>query len=436
MADADPVPNKPVPFGYKCQWLAIKTEDTKAVADAVFLRNAQPATWQEGIQWAYGSKLFVSPPVDGWSLVVGNCLPDAGRPDGPDWQPDRCTPLIVHLSKRFGEVQYFGTHRIAEYHAWMKACAGRILRACAYLGEQGVTIWNRGGLTPEENKLGFTSPRESSNAGEDTFTEIFPDEDFVMQIAGKWSINPQTLEGYGSNSTMGLVGDLGPAFFRVDRRKITYGEYWRMFPGLTVVKAWLVKLLGLGVESRSFAPIGSPLDFDYDYVPDYAKRLMDPFVRFAESRDQRVMLVRAVPTLDVAQSYEVDFLNGDGTIVTIIPFARAQFAYPPNESSCITFLSPLDGDNVLETSNVRSWLTPRDGEMLFAMTGSSAEETFARHVERVEENRSRLRRIPTTEVGFSDFLRELQRADEDHRCRRGLYVEMAQDEVNHVRGLE
>jgi hypothetical protein len=425
------VPNKPVPFGYKCQWLAIKTEDTQAVAGAVFLRNARPATWQEGIQGAYESKLFVSPSVDGWTFVVGNCLPNAGHPDGPDWNPDRCTPLIVHLSKRFGEVQYFGTQRIVEYHAWAKACSGHIFRAYAYLGEQGVTIWNRGELTPEELSLGFSASPESSLA------EIFPDEEAVMQIAGKWSINPQILEGYESSSATGLVGDFGPTFFKVNRRKITYGEYWRMLPGLNAVKAWLMKALGLGVDGCSYAPSGSLLTFDYDYVPEYAKRLMDPYVRFAKSKDQRVMIVEALPGLDLREGYGVNFLNGAGTIITVVPYARAQVAYPPNESSCISFISPLDGENVdvMVTSNDRCWATPREGKTLFAMTGSSAEETFARHVERVEESRSRIRRIPTTELGLSAFLRELHKADEDHNRRRELYIEMAQDEVNCVRGL-
>ena len=148
--------------------------------DALNLKNRQPANWASGIRQAYGlKKVFVTPPVQGWTLVVGLALPDAGD----SRHPDRCTPLLRNLSRQLGEVQYFGTHRVGEYHAWAKAENGAITRAYAYVGEEGVTLWNTGPQTTEEKALGFAFDDNKS-----------PNEEDVMKIAGKWSINPQKLE--------------------------------------------------------------------------------------------------------------------------------------------------------------------------------------------------------------------------------------------------
>lgn len=187
-------PDKPRAFGYKCAWLAIHSEDTKAILEALNLKNPRAANWATGIEQAYGlERVFVTPPVQGWTLVVGLALPEAGG----SGHPDQCTPLLRRLSKQLGEVQYFATHRVVEYHAWAKAENGVIARAYAYVGEEGITLWNVGVLTPEEKALGFK------------FDEThFPNEEDVMKIAGKWSLNPLKLEEMNLQPGVGVVGKL------------------------------------------------------------------------------------------------------------------------------------------------------------------------------------------------------------------------------------
>ncbi|GHT00739.1 hypothetical protein AGMMS50296_9050 [Alphaproteobacteria bacterium] len=67
----------PVAFGYKCAWLAFPTEQTAEVVKAVEFKQMSKANWQTGIDAAYGyeSKIaFVTPPVQGWTFVVGTIL--------------------------------------------------------------------------------------------------------------------------------------------------------------------------------------------------------------------------------------------------------------------------------------------------------------------------------------------------------------------------
>lgn len=200
----NPGPDTPRSFGYKCNWLAIRTDDPAKVVEALQLTDARPSSWESGIEAGYIGRVFVSPPVDGWILAVSSSLPS---------EPDTVAPFIEVLSRHFDEVQYFGTHRVVEYHAWALARAGRIVRAYAYVGERGETLWDVGARTAGEIELGvkFFNERSPEAKDEKYFerTDLtYPGEEYVMQIAGKWSINPQELEEMGLPESSGFVGRL------------------------------------------------------------------------------------------------------------------------------------------------------------------------------------------------------------------------------------
>jgi hypothetical protein len=112
--DKEPVveSDSPEPFGFKCAWLAIKTEDSPAVAQALGLQNGRKCGWQKGIAAAYAGDVFVTPPIKGWVLAVSFSLPEIHG----NTRPDKLSPLVKMLSEKFAEVQYFGTHRVVEYH--------------------------------------------------------------------------------------------------------------------------------------------------------------------------------------------------------------------------------------------------------------------------------------------------------------------------------
>jgi hypothetical protein len=49
----EPIPDYPVAFGYKQQWLAVRDRDSQALADALGWEDTKPSTWREGIGRAY-----------------------------------------------------------------------------------------------------------------------------------------------------------------------------------------------------------------------------------------------------------------------------------------------------------------------------------------------------------------------------------------------
>jgi len=255
------IPERPVPFGYKQIWLAVRDSEPQIVADTMGLSGTRASTWKEGIELAYEQghdrerrqyrqrqEIFVSPPVSGWTLAVGGigALPEPGM---PEWSPWLC-----HLSLILGHVQFFGTHRVSGVVAWAKAERGRIMRAYCNVG--GETIVNECDSTPEEVSLGFdfvdetrATPAEivahqakvdaerarwetlmievqalraKAKARAEEFDEgildderyffrydlLVPGEESVMILAGRWSLDPTRLEEHQTEPSLGLVGKI------------------------------------------------------------------------------------------------------------------------------------------------------------------------------------------------------------------------------------
>ena len=215
-------PDAPVPFGYQMAWLAIRTRDTAAVVEALGLGSVQPCNWNAGIGTVYDPRLgqntiFVSPPVNGWTFVVGLPLP---QPIGRAFV-DKATPLLAGLGSRFSEVQFFVAFPPVDLFAWARLIDGRLVRAFA-IGDSGI-IWNKGKTTREERSLGLklfelrgVRDRRGDAGGP---LILHPTESHVMQLARKWSLDPTRL---GPNSpdthseAMGLIAD-APHHWRVER---------------------------------------------------------------------------------------------------------------------------------------------------------------------------------------------------------------------------
>ncbi|MBY0261331.1 MAG: hypothetical protein K2Q20_03260 [Phycisphaerales bacterium] len=163
----------PVPFGYKTQWLAVRSSDPSTVIRALNPRSVASHSWSAGLKSCDDSHWFVSPSVDGWTLVVGE-LPETDHSDFPK--------LLETMSREVGDTYYYGTHRVVDYHGWAKAQSGRIVRRFEYLGESGEYLSDLGERLPEEVSLGVG-----------TADDAFPDEETVMALAAATSVATITL---------------------------------------------------------------------------------------------------------------------------------------------------------------------------------------------------------------------------------------------------
>lgn len=190
------------PFGWRTSWVAVKGGVARELAREFELVNISECGWNHGVREASGKGVFVTPPVSGWTLIVGRILPDAAS--------ETSLSSVVRLSERYGSAQYFGNHRIPDYYAWAKAEKGRLVRAYAYLGERDSVLWDRGKITDEEMELGLINVCAANESGCHHAGRSLQEYD-VFAIAKKWSINPTEIEDYDVSEAFGTLGYLKPS---------------------------------------------------------------------------------------------------------------------------------------------------------------------------------------------------------------------------------
>jgi hypothetical protein len=216
-------PDRPRAFGCDMAWLAIRSDDTVAVANALGLSRLRAANWDSGVGAIYDSEIsnglvFIAPPIKGWTLVAAEALP---IPAGESFI-DKMTPLLRHLAIEFPAVQYFASFPIIDFYAWARFEKGRRVRAFA-VGDGGV-VWNAGKPSPEERQLGLSfieirgiSERHGDLGGE---LQLYPTEEHVLAVAGSWSVNPMAIEALRIPSSAGWIADV-PRAWRPERiRKV------------------------------------------------------------------------------------------------------------------------------------------------------------------------------------------------------------------------
>ncbi|MEU6243137.1 hypothetical protein [Streptomyces sp. NPDC047024] len=124
-------------------WYAVPTGDQDAVLEAFGLAEPEPVTLRAGAEawkrdqhvWdrrphARCSRVFVSPVLDGWTLVFGHSSPDAheiadgGEADFRRVVRRRCTGL----SRRFGAAHWYAMNCGDDWTGWCIAEGGEVVR--------------------------------------------------------------------------------------------------------------------------------------------------------------------------------------------------------------------------------------------------------------------------------------------------------------------
>lgn len=183
------------------RWLAIRGRHPHEVEVALGMQHARVCSWGDAIAAPFEPRLFISPPLNGWIVVMGCDLPD------PADDVDECFKFLTALSHRLGEVHFFTRHRAVSHHGWARLDQGKVQRAYAWAGE---TLWNQGPMTKAERDLqmrclGYTqSPEGLGLAARELLSA---NTDKVVRLAAAWSIDPTSVEG-PTLEAKGIAGDL------------------------------------------------------------------------------------------------------------------------------------------------------------------------------------------------------------------------------------
>ncbi len=192
----------PFLFDRPTRWMAVKCSNLQKVQNALGLHNATPCPLSEGFSRLGDHKLFISPPLKGWVLVVGNCLPDVSD------DVDKAFRFLMRVAHELGSVQYFSANRVVNHHAWVRIENNRVYRAYAWAGE---TIWNQGQRTAAEKELDLKCYEYCDSPLPYPFTardSHVANTEKVMQLAAKWSIDPMAVNNQNLRASFGIAGDL------------------------------------------------------------------------------------------------------------------------------------------------------------------------------------------------------------------------------------
>lgn len=182
-------------------WIAIRGAEASKIQAALGLHDTTQCSWEEGFLEAKEHKLFISPPVAGWILVVGSDLPEPGD------DVDKCFHFLSKLSKQVGHLQYFCTNRTLNQHAWAIVDRGHVFRAYAWASQ---TVWNQGPMTAAEKDLGLGCFPYSYRPD---FTErdiLASNTEKVNALAARWSVDPAAVVENCWTNERGIVGDFPP----------------------------------------------------------------------------------------------------------------------------------------------------------------------------------------------------------------------------------
>lgn len=188
--------------GAPSRWLAIRTTNIQWVQMALRLDNPLSCSWEEGICAAHDQKLFISPAIGGWTLVLGSSLPD------PSDNPDQVFQFVTQLSRKLGEVQFFSFNRAVSHHAWVHADQGCVQRGYAWAGH---TVWNQGKISRAEVDLrikcfDYGVPDQEVNPNERACASTNTDR--VPLLASRWSIDPAAINARMLREANGITGGL------------------------------------------------------------------------------------------------------------------------------------------------------------------------------------------------------------------------------------
>lgn len=192
----------PSVFDSPTRWLAIRGSDPKSVQAALNLHNTAACSWEEGLAHARDHRLFISPPIGEWVLVVGSGLPD------PADDVDVCFRFLTSVSRKLGHVQFFSANRYVHQHAWAKLEDGRVCRAYAWAGE---TLWNQGRMTLTEMDLNLKCFAYGESGARTDFAQHDPaavNTEKVALLAARWSVDPAAIDERHLKTGHGITGDL------------------------------------------------------------------------------------------------------------------------------------------------------------------------------------------------------------------------------------
>lgn len=187
-------------------WIAVPGGDRQGIAEILGLFDARPATFKLGLSvgahdtddFAEHGRVYVTPQVDGWTLVLGPWC----DPVDPERAADLLR-LVTELSRRYGRAQayYFGEHGGGS--GWLVAEAGTVVRrfsACWRNHDADFTVGDR---LPQEYAACVAEGADVSPDVDDEWDDVAPY--LAPSLAAQLGVSPCDLGPHTTVCGTGVV---------------------------------------------------------------------------------------------------------------------------------------------------------------------------------------------------------------------------------------
>ncbi|MFI6690206.1 hypothetical protein ACIBLA_00295 [Streptomyces sp. NPDC050433] len=206
-------------------WIAVASGDQQGIMELLGLYETRPATFALGLSvglhdshdGAEHGRVYVTPEVDGWTLVLGPWC----NPGDPERAED-VLRVVTELSRRYGRAQAYYSGEYGD-SGWLVAENGNILRRFRASGKQDDAEYTLGEPLPEERAAcveeGIT-PVGDADADEEEWRELAAY--LASQLAEQLGVSPLEL---GPHNTVRGVGAVALTPYAREHGRPNTGAY-------------------------------------------------------------------------------------------------------------------------------------------------------------------------------------------------------------------
>jgi len=222
-------------------------------------------------------------------------------------------------------------------------------------------------------------------------------------------------------------------YYKLDSRKVTFGEYWNIVRSPTVIIPWVAKLLNIPMRFASGLP-----DFDSVRqleVPE-AEFSMRAFSKLQPLLDKCLALGFHSPRFFTYESMRRDLrtsfiamVHESGATVRLMHTLAAN-AQPPQEKTLVVLLSELNDGTYYFTSGQRKQFITAPGIFGNRLVGASPEKMLESHLQKMAElSASNPAKPVRSTAELDDMWDRYEKHSREFGMQRGIYVWMTPEEV-------
>jgi hypothetical protein len=224
-------------------------------------------------------------------------------------------------------------------------------------------------------------------------------------------------------------------YYKIDSRKITFGEYWNISRNkIAVLLPWLCKIVGVQLNFSIAFPEPTTLrDRTVEkshLLPDILRNLEAGMAELTAFGFHAPCFFSLKNLLMPGETGGVLLFDESGEVGASVTFVK----YRGRECRVVGFISVLNDGSVLSTTDKRPEYNPPPGIEVQRIMGATPQQLWSAHHQTLEKYKvSNPPRKFVLPDAYEELFDQVTRKMFEHNVRRGLWVEMTPEEISAAR---